>query len=93
MFLTRASKTPSYMYQLFLLSFTIIIIIAILLIFIGNVLFSASVADVIYLSSSSFKLLRSRGTRERLLILFRRRQKARIFGLQIGRPCKVFQGF
>ena len=38
-------------------------------------------------------MLRSRGTRERLLILFRRRQKARIFGLQIGRPCKVFQGF
>ena len=36
-------------------------------------------------------LLRSRGTRERILILFRR-QKPRFFGLQIGRPSKVFAG-
>ena len=50
------------------------------------------VLEVSFLSMFSL-LLRSRGTKERLLILFRRRQKARIFGLQIGRPCKVFQGF
>ena len=36
--------------------------------------------------------MRSRGTRERILILFRRRQKPRFFGLQIGRPFKFLQG-
>ena len=35
--------------------------------------------------------LRSRGTRERILILFRG-QKPRFFGLQIGRPSKFLQG-
>ena len=38
-----------------------------------------------------FCFLRSRGTRERILILFRQ-QESRIFGLQIGRPSKFFQG-
>ena len=37
-------------------------------------------------------LLRSRGTRERILIWFRRREKSRFFGLQIGRPCRFLQG-
>ena len=36
--------------------------------------------------------LRSRGTRERILIWFRRREKSRFFGLQIGRPCRFLQG-
>ena len=36
--------------------------------------------------------LRSRGTRERILILFRRRQKLRFFGLQFGRPSEFLQG-
>ena len=35
--------------------------------------------------------LRSRGTRERILILFRQ-QESRFFGLQIGRPSKFLQG-
>ena len=37
------------------------------------------------------ELLRSRGTREHILILFRR-QKPRFFGLQIGCPSKFLQG-
>ena len=37
-------------------------------------------------------LLRSRGTRERILIWFRRREKSTFFGLQIGRPCRFLQG-
>ena len=36
-------------------------------------------------------LLRSRGTRERILILFRQ-QESRFLGLQIGRPSKFLQG-
>ena len=39
-----------------------------------------------------FLLLRSRGTRERILIWFRRREKSRFCGLQIGRPSTVLQG-
>ena len=35
--------------------------------------------------------LRSRGTRERILILFRQRE-SRFFALQIGRPSKFFSG-
>ena len=39
-----------------------------------------------------YMFLRSRGTRERILIWFRRREKPRFFGLQIGRPCRFLQG-